>query len=114
MNLTRIISLCIAFCFFTSCNFDRDQLQQTVVAEGFLIWTGEYSNNGCGFLVEIGSLKYKPEDESVIDDKYKTDGIVAVELEFLGLNRIFELNCGEPNEIEVIEVISMTEIMNEE
>jgi len=114
MNLTRIFSLCIAFCFLTACNFDRDQLQQNVVAEGYLIWAGEYSNDGCGFLIEIGSLKYKPEDETAIDDKYKTTSRVPVELEFLGLNRIFELSCGEAVEIEVIEIISMTEIVNEE
>jgi len=97
-----------------SCNFDRDQLQQNVLAEGYLIWTGEYSNDGCGFLIEIGSIKYKPEDESVIDDKYKISSRVPVELEFLGLNRTFELSCGEANEIEVIEIISMTEIVVEE
>ncbi|WP_372642558.1 hypothetical protein [Ancylomarina sp.] len=114
MNFTRIFSLCIAFCFLTSCNFNRDQLQQNVVAEGYLIWTGEYSNDGCGFLIEIGSMKYKPENESVIDDKYKTSSRVPVELEFIGLNRIFELSCGESNEIEVIEIISMNEIVDEE
>lgn len=38
-----------------------------------LIWSGVYEADGCGFFLEIDEVRYKPEDETAINNRFRDD-----------------------------------------
>jgi len=79
---------------FLSCDKDNDIIKDN----GVLSWTGDYAVDGCGFFITISDHKYKPENESIIDDSYKKDYDINVLIEYQILNRQIESWCGDsPN-----------------
>lgn len=78
-----------------------------------LTWTGEYEVDGCGFFVDIDSVRYKPQNEDFIDDSFKRsaspNGIeVVVKYKKLAIEKAFY--CGDVPEPQVtlwIEVFSL-------
>ena len=45
-----------------------------------LIWTGEYEADGCGFFVDIDSVRYKPQNEDFIDDRFQRSAYPAEQI----------------------------------
>jgi len=77
-----------------------------------LIWTGEYEVGGCGFFVEVDSIRYKPESESVISPHFKKKSATSITLQYLNLYYKTEYFCGDsPNaqKIDIIKIISIDE-----
>lgn len=75
-----------------------------------LRWTGDYAVDGCGFFILIGDQEYKPENESVIGDKYKTNDDMTVLIEYRILSERIEFSCGDlPNPLtrEAIRIITL-------
>jgi hypothetical protein len=63
-----------------------------------LIWTGEYDVDGCGFFVEIDSVQYKPENESILPPQYRTSEPIDVTVQYIDLQYEIEFFCGDlPN-----------------
>jgi len=105
-----IPSLVIITCFIlltSACEKGKDL--EGVQVDAFLVWEGDYSENGCGFLLIIDNLEYKPESEFLINEKYKTGEIIPVSVEYIGLNRFVQLDCSQSAEVELIEIISIEE-----
>ena len=80
-----------------------------------LIWTGEYEVDGCGFFVEIDSVQYKPQSESVVSPHFKERSRVNVTIQYLDLQYEIEYYCGdlpEAQKVGAIRVISLDENKN--
>lgn len=81
-----------------------------------LIWNGEYSLDGCGYSVQIGEKQYKPENESDIDDSFKTQELftgTTVNLAYSPRGRRLDVACGmlpATTSIDYIHVISVEKL----
>ncbi len=79
--------------------------------EAILSWEGEYAADGCGFFIEIDNKKYKPENEDVINNQFKTTENIKVKIRFKYLNRPIKYNCGlSSHETDGIKVLSIEKI----
>lgn len=94
-NRNRIFSpllfivITVSLSFLTSCKKEEYKTSNAIIS-----WTGEYGLDGCGFFITIDHKKYKPQDESKIDDKFKTvDQPIVIEYEII--NKIIESWCGD-------------------
>ena len=109
--MKSITSYLLVFIFLTlfssSCEKEKDLDGAQV--DAFLVWEGDYTENGCGFLLIIENQEYKPEREFLINEKYKTGEIIPVSVEYIGLNRFVQLDCSQSAELELIEIISIEE-----
>ena len=92
----RLKIVLIIVCSFTtilishSCKKDSDYLK----SEGLLTWAGEYEVDGCGFFLTISDHEYKPENESFIDESFKS-GTNRVIVEYQLLDKQIESACGD-------------------
>ena len=106
------IFLCIFFILaFLSCD-DNELLIEFVLIDGstgqvdlrtnkaILDWTGEYEVDGCGFHIFINDHKYKAENESDVDDSFKTTNDSKVTIEYILLDYQISSACGDlPNSV---------------
>ena len=90
MKKIIILFIICALGTLCSCSKDSDNIQ----GEGLLTWSGDYEVDGCGFLITINGHEYKPENESIIDNSYKTSSIHVI-VEYQLLNRKIEYSCGD-------------------
>ncbi len=109
--MNRIAFLLIFFILVavTSCEIDNNT---STTSDGVLIWQGEYNQNGCGFILIIDKVEYKPRNEIYIDNRYKTAGQINVTVEYILLNEIIQYRCGgnpQVEERESIDVLSVRE-----
>ena len=77
-----------------------------------VIWKGSIALDGCGFWVEINGKEYKPTNEDIIDDFYKSEVLkrIRVEVEYKLLEKNAEVYCGlstTPINTGKIEIISI-------
>ena len=87
--------------------------ERVITSEAVVSWTGEYEVDGCGFFVTVDSIRYKPDNEEVIDDSFKdsssSEGIdVVVKYKTLSIEKAFY--CGDvsiPQTASWIEVFSL-------
>lgn len=93
-----------------SCNKDNDKI---IKDNGLLRWTGEYDGLGCGFFITISDSTYKPENESIIDDSYKTADSINVFVEYELLNRDVQYFCFDLPFPESMEGIKIYKIKKE-
>jgi len=90
-----------------SCQKDSDSL----ISDGVLIWTGDYSVDGCGFFVSINGHEYKPKNEFVIDNNYIL-GNKNVIIEYQLLDRKIQTACRDlpaPIVTDGLKIISIME-----
>jgi len=86
-----------------------DKKNDYITSEGILTWTGDYSVDGCGFFITINNHKYKPIDESKIDNNFKSENI-TVTVEYENVNNKVEKHCGDlssPTITDGINIISI-------
>ena len=76
-----------------------------------VVWNGDYQVDGCGFFVEIDSVRYKPTNEDFFDEAFRnaSDNDSIVEMRYTDLRRAITSQCGEgfPYQINGIEVIAI-------
>lgn len=69
---------------------DSIATDSVMYSTALLVWTGVYEADGCGFFLEIDEVRYKPESEATIDDRFKDDRspqtAVTVEYQIPGTN----------------------------
>jgi len=92
MKKTGVLILICTIGFVLSCKKDNDS--NNLKSDAVLTWTGDYAVDGCGFFVTINDHEYKPENEAVIDDNYKS-GSSNVIVEYQLSNRKIESACGD-------------------
>lgn len=88
----RILLLICTLGFALSCKKSDDS--NNLRSDAVLTWTGDYAVDGCGFFITVNDQGYKPENESIIDQNYKsgsTNVIVVYQL----TNRKIESACGD-------------------
>ena len=96
-----------------SCSEKEDILtdNNTYIKNASIRWQGDYAVDGCGFFVDIDNKTYKPENEEIIGEDFKTDHPVPALLEIKFLERKVEYYCGDLpyiNKIEGIRILSIT------
>jgi len=109
--MQKIIYLIMSFLLFSisSCEIENST---SVTKDAILIWQGEYNQNGCGFILIIDKVEYKPRNEVFIDNRFKISGQINVTVEYILLNEIIQYRCGgNPNleERESLDVLSVRE-----
>jgi hypothetical protein len=77
----------------TSCSCNKENDDNILKDKGMLYWTGEYDGMGCGFFITIIDSTYKPENESIIEDSFKTADSINVLIEYELLNRDVQYSC---------------------
>ncbi len=55
----------------SSCKKDDIACPVDETVEATLRWTGDYAVDGCGYMLQIGDITHKPENESDIPNSYK-------------------------------------------
>ena len=95
MNKIKILFVICILGFLFSCKKEA-VITDYVQKEAVLTWTGEYAVDGCGFFITIDGHKYKPENESIIDNSFKTnDPYIMVIVDCQVLNKQIETGCGD-------------------
>ena len=97
----KMVLLFTVICFLYSCSNDEDK--NRLKSDAVIEWRGEYEVDGCGFFILIGDKEYKPVNEDVIDDSFKSvntnSGNVAnsrnVVIEYELLDEKVESACGD-------------------
>ena len=93
MKNLKVLVLIVLVGFLFSCNKNSSN-EEYGKKEAILIWTGDYAVDGCGFFLQINNHKYKPENESIIDNSFKT-GSTLVIAEYQILNKQISSACGD-------------------
>lgn len=78
--------------------------------DAILRWTGDYALDGCGYIIVMDQVEYKPLNENVIDPGYKLDYDVKVAVTYEIPHDEKEIACGmtkEPVYREGIQIISL-------
>ena len=91
-----------------SCKKENDSIFKD---KGVLYWTGEYDGMGCGFFIAISDSTYKPENESIINDSFKTADSINVLIEYEILNISVQYFCFDlpfPESMDGIKILIYT------
>jgi hypothetical protein len=110
--MNRIAFLIIAFMVFSISSCEIENTSSTT-NDAILIWQGEYNQNGCGFILIIDKVEYKPRNEEFIDSRFKVAGQIDVTVEYILLNEIIQYRCGgnpQIEERESIDILSVREL----
>jgi hypothetical protein len=86
------MTLLLAGCKGEVCK-DLNVLETTAT----LTWNGDYALDGCGYSIQIGENHYKPENESDIDESFKTEALfkgTSVKLTYSPGGRKMDVGCG--------------------
>ena len=67
--VTIISSACEEYELFKPKSQPVDSVK--IDSTALLTWTGEYEVDGCGFLITIDSITYKPHNEEIINESFK-------------------------------------------
>jgi hypothetical protein len=59
-----------------------------------LIWSGDYAVDGFGFSIQLNDKLYKPDNEQVIDAKFKTESHQTVRINYSLPAKTLEYTCG--------------------
>ena len=94
------------------CTTDKTEVFSTkgkITTTALVVWQGDYASDGCGFFVIINQKEYKPKNETVIGDEFKSSEPVEVEVTFRFLAEKVEYYCGFAGirEMDGIEIISI-------
>ncbi|MCD4682950.1 MAG: hypothetical protein K8R86_06680 [Bacteroidales bacterium] len=84
--------LLIVFSLLLSC--DKDEASSILISKATIKWS-DYAVDGCGFFITINEHKYKPENESNIDESFKTGEEIQVLVKYIKLNSQIGLSCGD-------------------
>ncbi len=79
-------------------------------SNAILRWTGDYAIDGCGYIIIMDQVEYKPLNEDVIDPELKLDYDVKVKITYEIPHDEKEIACGmtkEPIYREGIQIISI-------
>lgn len=105
-DMNRIAFLIIVFLLgsISSCEIENTS---STTNDAILIWQGEYNQNGCGFILIIDKVEYKPRNEDFIDSRFKASGQINVTVEYILLNEIIQYQCGGNPQVEERESIDI-------
>lgn len=104
------LALLLLWTFFTlSCDEESPGAETVDFRAVRIIWAGEYEIDGCGFFVEIDSVRHKPINEDFFTADFQIPGDTSVEMKYLDLNKEITSQCGfgYPFEIKGIEVLDI-------
>ena len=94
--------------FLTACQSNADGNSET--NDATLIWSGEYMVDGCGFEVEIDGKRFKPENESEMDEAFKVEGETPVIITYEKLGRQLDIRCGLSTQSRAMDAIRVITI----
>lgn len=107
MKQSALLLLWILFAL--SCDEESPGAETVDFRSVRIIWAGEYERDGCGFFVEIDSVRHKPINENFFTADFQIPGDTSVEMKYLNLNKEITSQCGEghPFKINGIEVLDI-------
>lgn len=108
MKKLYLLLLCFLYTV-VSCSEEPPEPETIDFKQVRIRWTGDYHTDGCGFFVEIGSIRHKPINEDFLSAEFRTSNDTIVEMRYLDLNREIISQCGEglPFKIRGIEIIDI-------
>ena len=107
MKRTGFFLMAFMLLLVMSCEIENNT---ATTNDAVLIWQGEYNQNGCGFILIIDKVEYKPRNEIFIDNRYKTSGQINVTVEYILLNEIIQYRCGGNPQVEERESIDILSV----
>ena len=103
--------LCLIFILFLySCGGD-DKDENRLKSDAVLEWRGEYEIDGCGFFILMNDKEYKPVNEEIIDNSFKS-GNTNIIIEYELSDKKIETLCYDshsPIEYAGIKGVELTE-----
>ncbi|MHA6248165.1 hypothetical protein ACXYMU_09535 [Pontibacter sp. CAU 1760] len=100
------LALLAALLSLTSCDDEEGCELDLRTVEATLHWTGDYAIDGCGYILKIGDVDHKPENEDDIPDSYKTYPPTAVEAKIIDYNTTVR-TCQAGEEMKSIKVVEL-------
>lgn len=89
----KLIYTSLCCCFFLGLMACGNE-NTTHTTEATLRWTGPVAADGCGFFLDIEGQEYKPANEEVIPDAFKSEGAQPVQLTYQELEEPVVYTCG--------------------
>ena len=93
---------------------DKEVETSHLESEAILLFTGDYAADGCGYFIELDSIRYKPTEEDSIDSRFQELGLRAkVLIEYELPEILIGKYCGdvsEPTTAPGIRLISIKEL----
>lgn len=74
-----------------------DPVAKTETIQASLQWTGDYAADGCGYILNVGTSKYKPTNENDIPNSYKTQDPTLVQATIINYRKSTSVFCGFAN-----------------
>lgn len=99
-----------------ACSESTNPSGASVQKQAIVYWQGDYAVDGCGFFVEIDSKMYKPENENVLGDEYKSDNPSDVLINFEYLDHKINKACFDSRsqtEYDAIRIISIKKLSDQ-
>ena len=91
-SIKLVLSYLLIVITVISCEEGNDVIY---VPDAKLVWTGHYNTDGCGFFIEVDSIRYKPENEGIIPRGYKIVQPLSITVQYIDLQYDIEYFCGE-------------------
>ncbi|MDX5419324.1 MAG: hypothetical protein LPK09_08900 [Hymenobacteraceae bacterium] len=85
---------------------------EIVEATANLVWSGDYALDGCGYSVQIGEQRYKPDNEEDIDESFKAKEIfegTVVKLKYIPQGKR-DFQCGMLPAVQTLDFIRIISI----
>ncbi|MDR1380436.1 MAG: hypothetical protein LBJ47_03045 [Tannerella sp.] len=109
---TEILLLGFVIGLLCSCNDGNGNEDNGILkSEATVVWKGEYEVDGCGFFVKIKGKEYKPENEEVFGDDFKSVTETEVVVEYELSDKKIEKACYDspsPPSFDGIKIITLS------
>lgn len=102
------IFLALVFLLVSSCRNKDDT--DVLSGIGILSWTGDYELDGCGYFIVIDNQQYKPDNEEILDDSYKSIVDLPVAIKYKLAGKITKSCFDSPvsNQYNAISIVSIS------
>lgn len=79
-------------------------------SNAYLIWTGDFDQDGCGYFVQIDTTMYKPVNEAILPFAYKREEPLSITVQYIDLLMDVEYTCGDSKETQKAPAIKLTTV----
>ena len=106
-SLLKLVFL-ISTVFLYSCDEENEVI---IEPDAKLIWTGSYDTDGCGFFIEIDSIRYKPQNEGIIPPQFRRSQPLSITVQYIDLLSDIKYFCGDMPDEQKSKAIKLTQII---
>lgn len=78
--------------------------------QAIITFTGDYAVDGCGYWISIDEIQYKPTNEEVIPESFKTSSPDTIQLTYIEETSQKDFQCGLDPTTREVEKLKIVEI----